>query len=104
MLQRRFYHQRLAVICAIRVSGVLYQIYRPGLVLAPHGRGRKAMLRMLAAFPLVQLIAAPQAKIQTVSLADFAVAVSAAVDAKTPNGFEADLVEPEAHSLRNVIA
>lgn len=89
---------------AIRSSGVRYHIFRPGLVLAPHAYGGTTMLRMLAAFPLVQPIAMPQARIQTVSLADLAHAVSAAIGERIPAGYEADLVETEFHSLRDVVA
>ncbi len=89
---------------AIRASGARYQIFRPGLVIAPHAYGGSAMLRMLAAVPLVQPIAMPQALIQTVSLADLAHVVSAAVEGRCPDGFEADLVEAEPHPLQEVVA
>lgn len=89
---------------AIQASGGRHHIFRPGLVLAPHSYGGTTMLRMLAAFPLFQPIAVPDAKIQTVSLADVAAAVSAAVAGTIPNGFVGDLVEDEAHSLRDVVA
>lgn len=46
---------------AIRSSGALYHIFRPGLVLAPHAYGGTAVLRMLAAVPLIQPVALPQA-------------------------------------------
>ena len=61
------------------------------------------MLRMLAAFPWVQPIAVPDAKIQTVSLHDVATAVVAAAEGQIPNGQDLDLVEPEVHSLREVL-
>lgn len=89
---------------AIRLSGAVFQIFRPGLVLAPHAYGGTMMLRMLAAVPVVQPIAVPEARIQTVGLADLAEAVRAAIDGRLPNGFEADLVEPEAQPLRTVVA
>lgn len=89
---------------AIRASGAEYQIFRPGLVLAPHAYGGTALLRMLAAVPLVQPLAVPDAQIQTVSLADVSRTVSAAVAGKLPNRFECDLVEPTPHPLRDVVA
>lgn len=89
---------------AIRASGGRWQIFRPGLVLASNAYGGTAMLRMLAAFPCIQPIAAPEAKIRTVALHDVANAVAAAVQGRFPPGFEADLVEAEAHSLRDIIA
>ena len=62
------------------------------------------MLRMLAAFPWVQPVALPDARIQTVGLHDVAAAVSAAMFGRIPNGFVGDLVEDNAHSLREVVA
>ena len=89
---------------AIKASGVGYHIFRPGLVLAPSAYGGTAMLRMLAAIPMVQPLALPQSQIQTVSLMDVAAAVGAAVSGKIPVGFEADLVEATPHSLRDLVA
>jgi hypothetical protein len=88
---------------AIRGSGAPFQIFRPGLVLASNAYGRTVMLRMLAAFLFVQPIAVPDAQIQSVSLDDVATAVCAAIDGRIPNAFKADLVEPDPHSLREVL-
>ena len=89
---------------SIRASGGEWRIFRPGLVLAPSAYGGTTMLRMLTAFPIIQPIANPDAKIQTVSLDDVAAAVVAATEKKIPNGLEVDLVEPQVHTLREVIA
>lgn len=62
------------------------------------------MLRMLAAFPWIQPISTPDAKIQTVSLDDVASTVVAATEGQIPNGLDLDLVEPEAHSLREILS
>ncbi|MBU2994362.1 SDR family oxidoreductase [Octadecabacter sp. 1_MG-2023] len=88
---------------AIQSTGVKHHIFRPGLVLARHSYGGTTMLRMLAAIPLIQPIATPDAKIQTVALDDVAATVSAAFAGKIPNGFVGDLVEDETHSLRDVV-
>ncbi|MCK0118909.1 SDR family oxidoreductase [Loktanella sp. F6476L] len=89
---------------AIQAAGGDHQIFRPGLVLARHSYGGSTMLRMLAAVPLVQPIAMPETKIQTVALDDVAEAVSVALAGNIPSGFVGDLVESEAHSLRQVVA
>lgn len=89
---------------AIKTSGAQFQIFRPGLVLAPHAFGGSAMLRMLAAVPRIQPMAMGDAPIQTTSLADIALAVDAAVNGKIPSGFIGDLVEPTAHPLRDVVS
>ena len=88
---------------AIRAAGGNWHIFRPGLVLAPNAYGGTTMLRMLAAFPWLQPIAKPDTKIQTVSRDDVATVVMAAANRKIPHGFEADLVEPKPHSLREVV-
>ena len=88
---------------AIRTSGAQYCILRPGLVLAPHSYGGTALLRMLAATPVIQPLAIPDAELQTVSLADVAAVVSAAIDGTFPDGFEADLVEDTPHTLRDLV-
>lgn len=89
---------------AIRNSGVQHYIFRPGLVLARHSYGGTTMLRMLAAVPLFQPIALPDARVQTIALDDVAQVVSAALAGNIPNGFVGDLVEAEVHSLRDVVA
>ncbi len=89
---------------AVQASTARYQIFRPGLVLARQSYGGSTMLRMLAAVPLVQPVALPDAKIQTVSLDDVAQAVSGALTGNIPDGFVGDLVETDVHSLRDVLS
>ena len=89
---------------AIRAAGGKWHIFRPGLVLASNAYGGTTMLRILAAFPWIQPIATPDAKIQTVSLDDVASSVVAAIEGQIPNGLDLDLVEPEVHSLRDVLS
>ncbi len=88
---------------AIRNSGVRYVIFRPGLILAPYAYGGTALLRMLAAFPMIQAISYPQAKIQTVSLSDVSQAVELALIGNVPDKFECDLVEKQTHNLQSVV-
>lgn len=88
---------------AIERAGGRYHIFRPGLVIAPQAYGGSAMLRMLAAFPIIQPIALADAKIQTLSANDLANAVCAAVDGAIPAGFVGDLVEAETHTLKDVV-
>lgn len=89
---------------AIQTADINYQVFRPGLVLARHSYGGTTMLRMLAAIPLIQPIAAPEAKIQTIALDDVAEAVSAALAGKIPSGFVGDLVESDTHTLQEIVA
>lgn len=89
---------------AIRTSNARYNILRPGLVLAPQSYGGTALLRMLAAIPLVQPLAVPKTEIQTVSLDDVARFTEYAIDGTLPQGTELDLVEKQQHTLRQVLA
>lgn len=88
---------------AIRASGASFHILRPGLVLAGPAYGGTAMLRTLAAVPVLQPIAFPQAEIQTVALGDVARVVEAAIAGDIPDGTTIDLIESDAHSLRDVL-
>lgn len=89
---------------AIKASGCRYQILRPGLVLSETAYGGTAMLRMLAAVPVIQPLAFADAPIQTVSTNDLASAVHYAVSGDVPNGFEGDLVEPTPRPLGEIVA
>jgi uncharacterized protein YbjT (DUF2867 family) len=88
----------------IRDSGIRYWIFRPGLVLAPTAYGGSALLRILAAFPLLQPLACPDAVMQTVALSDVTKAVLMVVRNEIAAQTECDLVEEVPHSLRDVVA
>lgn len=88
---------------AIRAAGGAWRIFRPGLVLAPNAYGGTTLLRMLAAVPIAQPLATPEAKMQTVSLDYVARVVLAAVDNHIPAQTQCDLVEEEEHSLRAIV-
>jgi uncharacterized protein YbjT (DUF2867 family) len=79
-------------------------ILRPGLVVGAQAYGGTALLRMLAAMPWFTPLVHPEALIQSVSAEDVALAVADAVERKTPSGAALDLVETEAHTLRDVAA
>ncbi|MEM7643876.1 MAG: NAD(P)H-binding protein, partial [Pseudomonadota bacterium] len=79
-------------------------ILRPTLVLAPEAYGGTALLRAAAAFPGVLPKVLPEAQVQTVSVEDVAQAVVAAVEGRVPSGTIADLTEPEARPLPDLIA
>jgi uncharacterized protein YbjT (DUF2867 family) len=89
---------------AVRESGLDWVILRPGLVIGPDAYGGTALLRGLAAFPLVQPVVLGGAPVQTVALADVTRAACRAAEGKLPPGTEADLVTPESQPLHTVIA
>lgn len=89
---------------AIRSSGGDFTILRPGLVLAPTAYGGTALLRMLAAFPLVQPIAFPDRPVRTVALDDVAEAVAMAAEGRLGSGETIDLVEDHPQRLDRIVA
>lgn len=89
---------------AIRAAGGDFTILRPGLVIAPTAYGGTALLRMLAAFPLVQPIAHPASTMRTVSLADLCEAVEMAVRGDLGAGETIDLVEDRSHRLDEIVS
>lgn len=88
---------------AVRAGTTDWVILRPGLVLSPNAYGGSALIRMLAAFPLVSPIAMPDARVQTVAISDVCAVVGEAVTGRLATGSEFDLVEAGSHSLREVV-
>lgn len=88
---------------AVIRSGALAWIFRPGLVIGQGAYGGTALLRMLAAIPLVQPLTLAQTPVQSVALQDVAQAVVAAARGELVPGTY-DLVEDHPHSLSQVVA
>lgn len=88
---------------ALRKSGLDWVILRPGLVIGPNAYGGTALIRALAAFPLIVPLTAADSPIQTVALSDVADATLEALTdpARWRAGF--DLVEPRPSTLRDVV-
>lgn len=78
-------------------------ILRPGLVLAGEAYGGTALLRALAAVPLVQPMAYADAPVQTVGVDDVAAAVVRCIDGDVPLRRTYDLVEEQAHTLAAIV-
>jgi len=89
---------------AVRAGVTDWAILRPGLVISPNAYGGSALIRMLAAVPLVSPIAMPDARVQTVAIDDLCGVVCDAVSGRLPAGTEADVVEAGSHSLQEVVA
>lgn len=88
---------------AIRQSGIDWVILRPGLVIGPGAYGGSALLRAMAAFPVVLPIPLAEKRIQAVALSDVARVVLEAVEGAIPRHTDVDLVEDEPHSLGHVV-
>ena len=89
---------------AVRAAGGDWWIYRPGLVLARTGYGGTALMRLLAAVPLIQPITFATTRMQTVGMADVCAVIRRTLMGDIPPGTEADLVEDQAHTLEQIVA
>jgi hypothetical protein len=89
---------------ALRASTLDWVIFKPGLVLSPNAFGGTSLLRMLAALPLIQLVAHSNAKVQTVAIDDVSDAVRLALSGSTKTRADYDLVEDEAHELGDIVS
>lgn len=81
-----------------------WTILRPGLVIAPTAYGATALLRALAAFPVVVPLLGGDQQIKTVRVEDVADAVADVLDGKVPVRRSYDLVEDRTHRLADVVA
>ena len=78
-------------------------VLRPGLVLGRSVYGGTALLRMLAAVPVLQPIAFGDARVQTVAMDDVVSAVDHAVSGRLEGGRSYDLVAEDAISLQALV-
>jgi len=99
-----FLRTKAAGDAAVRSLAGDWWIIRPGLVLAPSAYGGTALLRLLAAVPLVQPLALPDARIQTVGLADLVDYVARIVRGDFPPGLDCDFAETQSTSLRQLVS
>ncbi|MBD9372840.1 SDR family oxidoreductase [Rhizobium sp. ARZ01] len=76
---------------ALKQSGLPYIILRPALVLGRNAHGGSALLRSLAALPLVTPLTFADQRVETVAVDDVAECVRKAVDGELPAGTEAYL-------------
>jgi uncharacterized protein YbjT (DUF2867 family) len=86
-----FLATKAAADTALKQSGLPYVILRPALVLGRNAYGGSALLRALAALPLINPLIYADRPVQTVSVDDLAEAVRMAVDGEIPPGTDADL-------------
>ncbi len=98
-----FYATKAAGDAMVRASDLEWTILKPGLVLAQGAYGGSALLRSLAACPLIQPLLLADAPVQTVAASDVADAVRAALSNELPARCDYDLVEPSPHSLGEVV-
>lgn len=87
----------------LRESSLEWHILKPGLVVSNDAYGGTALLRMLAAFPLVIPVVKAHSPVGTVDIDDVTIAVSRACSGLLDAGSEMDIVERIPHSLAEVL-
>lgn len=97
-----FYRTKAEADERLKTSRLRWVILRPGLVLSPHAYGGTALIRQLAAVPVVQPLVYAHARIQTVHADDVARAALFAID-NGLTGIDADLVEDAPHALKDLV-
>ncbi len=98
-----FYRTKAAADAALTSSNLANVIFRPGLVISSQAYGGTSLLRMLAAFPLVQPLVYSDTSIKTVWVEDVANAVSSAIKQRLPKG-DFDLVADEPVTLGGTVS
>lgn len=88
---------------ALRKSKLDWTILKPGLVISNEAYGGTMLLRALAAFPIIQPVILPNAKIQTVAVEDVAKAVVMSLRDKKLSGKDFELVEQSSQTLQSVL-
>ncbi|MGO6737195.1 SDR family oxidoreductase [Rhizobium ruizarguesonis] len=100
---RSFLATKRAADLALAASGIPYVILRPALVLGRNAHGGTALLRSLAAFPLVLPFVHADSPVETVAVEDVAAGVSAAISGTLPSGSDIELAAEERHSLASLV-
>jgi uncharacterized protein YbjT (DUF2867 family) len=88
---------------AVRASGLEWTILKPGLVISAGAYGGTTLLRMLAAFPVMQPIVLGDTRVQSVAGADVAQAVCAVLDGQVAARRDYTLMEDKPHTLADVV-
>lgn len=101
--QTAFLRTKGAADDALRRSTLDWTILKPGLVIGANAYGSTALLRMIAALPLVQPLTFGASKVQVVSLDDVADAVRACLAGEVPKHATFDLVAAEPSTLRDLV-
>ena len=96
-----FYRTKAAADESLKQSGLPCTIFRPGLVLSSQAYGGTSLIRLLAAFPVVQPIILADTIIHTVDIDDVAESVHHAIEQEVYGDF--DLMSDEPTSLSDIV-
>ena len=99
-----FFATKTQADAALQASGLPFVIFRPAVVIGRTAHGGSALLRALAAFPLVTPLVLGKSQMQFVSLDDVTDAVADALSGNIPTGSDLDLAAPQTLSLADAVA
>jgi uncharacterized protein YbjT (DUF2867 family) len=88
---------------AVKAGNAPWVVLRPGLVLGPNAYGGSALIRMMAALPVISVVALSDRRVQTVAMSDLTTVVLEVVEGKLPAGTDVDVMEPQDHPLGAVV-
>ncbi len=97
-----FYATKGEADAALKASGLDWTILRPALVISPEAYGGTALLRGLAACPVIQPLTLADARIDVVAASDVEIAVEAALGGKF-DGCDLDLAADDAPTLETLV-
>jgi uncharacterized protein YbjT (DUF2867 family) len=99
-----FLRTKAAADDALKASGLQWVILRPGLVWGRTATGGTALVRTLAAIPLIQPLVLADSRVQMVDIDDVSEALAAALSGAIPACTDAALVEERVRSLREIVS
>jgi uncharacterized protein YbjT (DUF2867 family) len=89
---------------ALSSSGLPYVILRPAVVVGRNAHGGTALIRALAAMPIITPLVYADSVVRTVALNDVAESVVAAIEGRIAPGSDIDLAAPEVMTLEEIVA
>ncbi|MDQ6433552.1 SDR family oxidoreductase [Mesorhizobium sp. LHD-90] len=100
----RFIRTKRHADTALKECGLPFVILRPAIVIGRNAYGGSALLRALAAFPIVSPLANADTPMQFVALDDVGTAVVDAVEGRIPPDGDLDLAAPQTLTLAQAVA
>ena len=98
-----FMRTKAAADARLKASSLDWTILRPGLVIGRDAYGGTALIRALAAFPLIVPLVRPCGQIQTVAMDEVARLAAIAAAGEIGPRIDLDLVEARPHELREIV-
>lgn len=99
-----FYRTKAHADAALKASRLSWTLLRPGLVWGRTASGGAALVRMLAAVPIVQPLVLANSRVQMIDIDAVTEAIELAVSTEALHQRDLDLVDPTAHTLRDLTA